>query len=77
MVLDQRLPSVEPQSFFELTCISFEESQSELYTVFLRTSSSCFRDVGGGDLFLALVSKTGQSRSMIFKSDDYAGEGRC
>jgi hypothetical protein len=42
-----------------------------------RTSSSFFRDVGGGNLFLTLVSKTDQSGSVVFKSGDYAGQGLC
>jgi hypothetical protein len=31
------------------------------------------RDVGGGNMFLTLVSKTDQSGSVLFKSGDYAG----
>jgi hypothetical protein len=36
-----------------------------LYNSSWRTSSSCFRVVGGGNLFLTLVSKTDQSDSVI------------
>jgi hypothetical protein len=42
-----------------------------------RTSSNCFRDVGGGNLFLTIVSKTDQSGSMLLKSGDCAGQERC
>jgi hypothetical protein len=46
---------------------SFEQSLAKFYTILLEgTSSSCFRDVGGGNLFLTLVFKTG----------DCAGKGR-
>jgi hypothetical protein len=48
-----------------------------LYYSSPRTCSACFRDVGGGNLFLTLVSKTDQSASLMFKSGDCAGQGRC
>jgi hypothetical protein len=48
-----------------------------LYHSSWRTSSSCFRDVGGGNLFLTLVSKTDQSGLIMFKCGDCAGQGRC
>jgi hypothetical protein len=38
---------------------------------------SCFRDVAGGYLFLDLVSKTDPSGSVMFKSGDYGGQGKC
>jgi hypothetical protein len=47
--------------------ISFEQSLAEIYTILLEEHvPSCFRDVGGGNLFLTLVSKTDQSGSMVF-----------
>jgi hypothetical protein len=52
-------------------------SSGSLYHSSWRTSSSRFRDVGGGNLFLTLVSKTDQNGSMTFKSGDCAGQGRC
>jgi hypothetical protein len=52
-------------------------SSGILYRSSWRTSLSCFIDFGGGNLFLTLVSKTDQSGSMMFKSDDCAGQGRC
>jgi hypothetical protein len=74
MVLDHLLSSIQPQSL-EWTRKSFEQSVAEFYTILLEgTSSSCFRDVGDGNLFLTLVSKTG---SMMFRSGDCAGQGRC
>jgi hypothetical protein len=38
-----------------------------LYYSSWRTSSSCFRDIGGGNLFLTLVYKTDQSVSVLLK----------
>jgi hypothetical protein len=37
----------------------------------------CFRDVGGWNLFLAVVSKTEKSGSVLLKYGDCAGQGRC
>jgi hypothetical protein len=37
-----------------------------LFNYSCRTSSSCFSDVGGGNLFLTLVSRTDQSGSVMF-----------
>jgi hypothetical protein len=73
MVLDHLLSSVQPQSL-EWTRNSFEQSVAEIYTILEGTSSSCFRDVGGGNLFLTLISKTGL---MMFRSGDCAGQERC
>jgi hypothetical protein len=71
MVLDHLFSSFQPQSL-EWTGKSFEQPVAELYTILLEgTSSSCFRDVGGGNLFLTLVSKTG---SVMFRSGDCAGQ---
>jgi hypothetical protein len=42
-----------------------------------RTSSSYFKDAGGGRLLLNLVSKTNRSGSLLFKCGDCAGQGRC
>jgi hypothetical protein len=47
-----------------------------LYHSSWRTSSSYFRDVGGGNLFLTLVSKTHQSGSVMFKYGDCASQGK-
>jgi hypothetical protein len=44
---------------------------------FLRTSSSCFRDVAGGKLLLRIVSKADQNGSMMFKCGDCAGQETC
>jgi hypothetical protein len=48
-----------------------------LFHSYWRTSSSCFRDVGGGNLFLTLVSKTDECGSMMFKFGNCAGRGSC
>jgi hypothetical protein len=56
MMFNQILPSVQPQSFLEWTLTSFEQSVAEFYTIYLEEHlQSCFRDVGGGNLFLTLV----------------------
>jgi hypothetical protein len=47
-----------------------------LYHSSWNTTSSYFRDVGHGNLFLTLVSKTDPSVSIVFKSDDCPGQGR-
>jgi hypothetical protein len=52
-------------------------SSGILYHYSWRTSSSCFRDVGDGNLFLTLVSKTDHSGSIILKSRDSAGQVSC
>jgi hypothetical protein len=67
MVLDHLLPSVQPQSFLEWTRTSFEQSLAEFYTILL----------GGGNLSLILVSKTGQSGLIEFKCGDCVCQGRC
>jgi hypothetical protein len=62
----------------EWICTSFLQSLPELfYHSSWRTASSYFRDVEGRNLFLILVSKTDQSGSIVFKSGEYAGQGRC
>lgn len=43
----------------------------------LRTSSSCLRDVGSGNLYLSLVSTTNHSGSVMLKCGDCAGQGSC
>jgi hypothetical protein len=58
------------------------ETLQILYTFILyhsswSTASSCYRDAGGGNLFLTVVSKTDQSGSVIFRCGDCAGQGRC
>jgi hypothetical protein len=76
MVLDHLLPTIQLQSILEWTHTNFEQSVAELYTILLEEISlSCFRDVGGGNLFLTQVSKTDYSGSMMFKSGDCAGQG--
>jgi hypothetical protein len=77
MVLDHLLPSIQIQSFLEWTRTAFEQSLAEFTSFSWRISSSCFRDVAGGNLFLTLVSKTDHSGSIMFKSGDCAGQGRC
>jgi hypothetical protein len=57
---------------------SFEQSLVEfVYHSSWKTPSSCFRDVGGGNIFPTLVSKTVQSGSVTFRCGDYADQGRC
>jgi hypothetical protein len=51
-------------------------SNKILYHSSNRTSSSCFRDIGCGNLFLALASKTDHSGSMMLKSHYCDGQGR-
>jgi hypothetical protein len=78
MVLDHLLPSIQPESFLEWTRTSFVQSLADIYTPILQEHLHvAFRDVGGGNLFLSLVSKIDQSGSVMFKSSDYAGQGRC
>jgi hypothetical protein len=74
MVLDHLLPAIQPQSLLECTRASFN-SLAECSS--WRTFSCCFRDVGDGNLFLTLFSKTDQSGSIMFKSGNYAGQGSC
>jgi hypothetical protein len=53
-------------SFFEWTRTSFEESLAEFYIIlFEEHLKSCFRDVESWDMFPNLVSKTGQSGSVM------------
>ena len=52
-------------------------SRGILYHSLWRTSSSCLRDDGGGNLLLTLLSKTDKRDLMILKSGDCAGQGRC
>jgi hypothetical protein len=73
--LDHILASIQQQSFLKWTRKSFEQSLA--YNSSSRTSSNCFRDVGCGNLFLTLASRTDQSCSMIFNSGDCGGQGRC
>jgi hypothetical protein len=42
-----------------------------------RTTYSCLRDGGGGNLLLTLLCKTDHTCLMIFKSGNCAGQGRC
>jgi hypothetical protein len=51
-------------------------SSGILYCSSHGTFSSCFRVVGGGNLFLTLVSKADQSGSVMLKSGDCAGQER-
>jgi hypothetical protein len=69
------LPSIQPQSLLELTRTGFEESVTELYTIFLKQYLHFFRDFATGNLFLTLVSITDNIGSMLFKFDDCAGQG--
>jgi hypothetical protein len=55
----------------EWTGTSFEQTLVEFYTILLEEHLQvALRDVGGGNLFLSLVSKTDQSASMMFKYGD-------
>jgi hypothetical protein len=71
MVLYHLLPTIQPQPFLEWTRPSFEQSLVEFYTILFEERLK----VGGWNLFL--VSKTHPSGSMMFKSGDCAGQGRC
>jgi hypothetical protein len=42
-----------------------------------RIPSTCYGNVGGGNLFLTLVSKTDQSASLMFKCGNWAGQEIC
>jgi hypothetical protein len=77
MALDQLLPSVQPRSFLEQTRISFEQFLAEFYPILLaKQLQVAFRNVGGGNLFLTLVSETENSGSVMLKTGDRAGQGR-
>jgi len=52
-------------------------SSGILYHSSRKISSSCLRDDGGGNLILTLLSKTGHSSLMVFKSGNYACQKRC
>jgi hypothetical protein len=52
-------------------------SSEILYHSSRRTSSSCLRDDGGGNMCVNLHSKTDHSGSMTFKSGDCGGHGWC
>lgn len=58
-------------------CLQYSCNPSWNGLIQLLNFSSCFIDVGGGNLFLTLVSRTDQSDSMTFKYGDCAGQGRC
>jgi hypothetical protein len=53
------LPAVQPQFFLERTRTGSEQSLAQLYTILLDENVQV-RDVGGRNLFLALVSETDQ-----------------
>jgi hypothetical protein len=66
---------VGPPIAFNAAAILFGMDSYKFWTVSRRvlyhssyiTSSSCFRNFGGGNLFLILVSKTEQSGSVMFR----------
>jgi hypothetical protein len=60
MVLERLLLSIQTRSFLEWTGTSFEHSFAEFYIIL-------FQDVGGGNLFLTLVSKTDNNGSMVLE----------
>jgi hypothetical protein len=70
MVLDQHLPSIQLQSFLNWTRTSFEHSLAEFYISLLEEHLQVALEVLG-------VSKTDQSGSVMLKSGDCAGQGRC
>jgi hypothetical protein len=74
MLLDHLLPFFSWNGFVQ---VLRTVSSGILYHSSWRTSSSCFRDVGGGDLFLVLVFRTDQSGSVMLRCDDFAGQGKC
>jgi hypothetical protein len=76
MVLDHLFLSVQPQ-YLESTPISFEQSLAEFYTILLEEYLQTALEILEVGMFLTLVSKTDQSGSMMFKSGDCAGQGRC
>jgi hypothetical protein len=59
----------------EWTRTSFEQSVAEFCTILLEEHFQVALKMS--EFFLALVSKTGQSGSIMLKSHDCAGEGRC
>jgi hypothetical protein len=78
MAWEKLLLSAQPQAFLAWTPSSFEKSLVRFYTTLLEEPLQvAFRDVGGGNLFITVVPETDQSGSIIFKSDDYAGQVRC
>jgi hypothetical protein len=77
MVLDHPLPTVQQQSL-EWTHTSFEQSVAEFYTILLEEHLQvAFEMLEVGICSSLLASKTDQSGSMMFKSGDCAGEGKC
>jgi hypothetical protein len=77
MVLGHLLPSVQLWSFLEWTHNKFWTVCSRILYHSSWTYSSCCRDVEGGNQLITSVSKTDQSGSVMFKSGDCAGQGRC
>jgi hypothetical protein len=73
--MDHLLPSVHLESFLEWTSTSFEQSVAEFYAILVEEHLQVA--LAGGNLFLTLVSKTNQSYSVMFKSGDFSGQGRC
>jgi len=69
--LCHHLPVIQLVSFLECTHISSEQSPVQ-YCAALRDERLLV-----GNLLLTLLSKTDHSGSMVFKSDDCAGQGRC
>jgi hypothetical protein len=57
----------------EWTRTRFEQSLAEFYTIPLEEHLQYLINVGGGNLFLILVSKTDQAYSMMFEAGDCVG----
>jgi hypothetical protein len=77
VVLVHLLPSVHLQSL-ESTHTSFEQSLAEFYIILLEERLQVALEMLDVGICLSLlVSKTGLSGSVMFKSGDCAGQGRC
>jgi hypothetical protein len=68
MALDHLLPSIQPRSFLEWTHANFEQSLAEFYTIPHEEHLQVALDFS---------LQTDQSGSVMFKSGDCAGQGRC
>jgi hypothetical protein len=56
----------------------FEKPLAEIYTILLEELLQVvIQMLGGGHLLLNVASKSDQNGTMIFKSGDCAGQGRC
>jgi hypothetical protein len=78
MMLDHLLSSIQSLPFLEWTHTSFEQSVVKFYTTVLEEHLQVALEMlEVGICSSLLVSETDQSGSMIFKSGDFDGQGRC